>query len=98
MNLLGWLGVAMAAAGVVIALLAGALTLPAILATRSRVRLVAANVEVRLEEIQLLDERRRLELADLEVSLLPVRTLLRWLRHPLVVALLDSYRRRRAQG
>lgn len=98
MNFLGWLGVAMAAAGVVITLLAIALTLPAILATRSRVRLVAASVEGQLEAIRLLDEQRRLELADLEVSLLPVRTLLRWLRHPLVVALLDSYRRRRARG
>ena len=97
MNVLGWLGVAMAAGGVVIALLAVALTLPAILATRSRVRLVAANVEVQIEEIRVLEEQRRLELADLEVSLLPVRAVLRWLRHPLVVALLDSYRRRRSR-
>lgn len=55
--------------------------------------------ELLQEELQLtaLDlDRLELALAETHALLRPYRRLWRWLRHPLVVALLASYRRRRS--
>ena len=41
-------------------------------------------------------ERLRLSLAEMEVLWRPYGRLLRWLRHPITIALLQSYARRRA--
>jgi len=41
-------------------------------------------------------ERLRAALAETEVLWRPYRRLLRWLRHPLAIALMQSYARRRA--
>jgi hypothetical protein len=41
-------------------------------------------------------DRLRLSLAEMEVLWRPYGRLLRWLRHPIAIALLQSYARRRA--
>lgn len=97
MNIVGWLGVAMLA-GALLVVAAGVIAmLPQVLSLR---RTAVAFTAYTTEQQQLLrglsEERQRLA-ADLEVVLLPARTLARWLRHPLVVALIESYRRRRAR-
>ena len=63
------------------------------LARKSRVvseRLVAEQAQLRADV-----ERLEASLADMEALWQPYRRLLRWLRHPIAIALVQSYMRRR---
>ena len=65
-----------------------------------RVSRKAAALSVRLADergrLQSDVQRLRLSLAEMEVLWQPYGRLLRWLRHPVTIALMQSYARRRA--
>lgn len=94
MTELAWIGVWLLVAAVLAILLE--LTLMAVwgLAVGKRARLLAEGLEAERGLIE--SDLRRLRLAIEETERLwqPYRKALRWLRHPLVIALLQSYRRR----
>jgi hypothetical protein len=93
---LGWIGVwLLVAAGLAILL---ELTLMAVwsLAIGKRARLLSEGLEVERGLIESDLQRIRLAIEETERLWQPYRKALRWLRHPLVVALLQSYRRRAA--
>jgi hypothetical protein len=91
---LGWIGVwLLVAAGLAILI---ELTLMAVwgLAVGKRARLLAEGLETERGLIESDLQRLRLAVAETERLWQPYRKALRWLRHPLVIALLQSYRRR----
>jgi hypothetical protein len=61
-----------------------------------RMRVLTAYIESERSEIQADLERLKLALEETQRLWQPYRRILRWLRHPLVIALLGSYRRRMA--
>ena len=93
---LGWIGIWLlvigAAAFVVEVVLLSVWTTR--LAIRSRVlseRLMAQQAELRADV-----ERLEGSIAEMRVLWQPYRRLMRWLRHPIAIALFQSYARRRA--
>jgi hypothetical protein len=91
---LGWIGVwLLVAAGLAILL---ELILMAVwsLAIGKRARLLAEGLETERGLIESDLHRLRLAIEETQRLWRPYRGVLRWLRHPLVVALLQSYRRR----
>ena len=62
-----------------------------------RARLVQEELLVERGRIEADIERLRLALAETEVLWQPYGSLLRWLRHPIAIALLQSYARRRVR-
>jgi hypothetical protein len=92
----GLIGVWLLVIGVV------AIVLEAALAGFWSVRLARRAQALRLrlmeeqERVQADIERLRLAVAETEALWQPYGRLLRWLRHPLVIALMQSYARRRA--
>ena len=62
-----------------------------------RARLVQEELLVERGRIAADTERLRLALAETEVLWQPYGRLLRWLRHPIAIALLQSYARRRVR-
>jgi hypothetical protein len=91
---LGWIGVwLLVAAGLAILL---ELTLMAVwgLAVGKHARLLAEGLETERGLIESDLKRLRLAIEETERLWQPYREALRWLRHPLVIALLQSYRRR----
>jgi len=93
----GWLGIAMLAGGVLIVLAGLLALLPSVLSLRRRAAAFSGYLaEEQQALLELAQERQRLS-AELAVMLLPARTLARWLRHPLAIALIESYRRRRSR-
>jgi hypothetical protein len=91
---LGWIGVwLLVAAGLTILL---ELILMAVwgLAIGKRARLLAQGLEKERGLIESDLQRLRLAIEETQRLWRPYRTALRWLRHPLVIALLQSYRRR----
>jgi hypothetical protein len=96
LNALGWAGVGMAVAGLLLIIVELALVLPRALRLTKRLRelnlLLENNRQLTHNELQLLQQ------ATLQTQLLlrPYRRLRRWLTHPLTLALFASYRRRAA--
>jgi len=93
---LGWIGIWLLVIGVAAAL--GELALVGVwgarLARRSRVlneRLLAQRAQLRADV-----ERLQASIAETGVLWQPYGRLLGWLRHPIAIALLQSYARRRA--
>ena len=96
MSELGWIGVWLLVAGAAAIVVEGALAAVWALAVGKRTRALAEKLQA--EQTLLEDEVRRLRLALEEMERLwrPYGRALRWLRHPLAIALLQSYARRRA--
>jgi hypothetical protein len=92
---LGWVGIGLlVAAGLAIVVEAVvAAVWGAALARRAMTLSERMNSERGMLESDL--EKLRLALAETERLWRPYRTILRWLGHPLTIALLGSYRRRR---
>jgi hypothetical protein len=92
----GWVGVWLLVAGAVAIVIEGVLAAVWALAVGKRTRVLAERLQA--EQTMLEEDVRRLRLALQEMELLwqPYGRALRWLRHPLIVALLQSYARRRA--
>ena len=96
MSELGWIGVWLLVAAAVLIVIEGVLAAVWGLIVGRRTRLIAERL---LAEQTLLDEdfrRLRLALEETERLWRPYGRALRWLRHPLVIAVLQSYARRRA--
>jgi hypothetical protein len=93
---LGWVGVWLLVIGVAAILLEGAAAMLWGLRMARRGR--ELNVRLASEQAQLRAdvERLRAALAETQALWQPYRRLLRMLRHPLAIALMQSYARRRA--
>ena len=96
MTQLGWIGVwLLVAAGLAILI---EMILVAVwgVAVGKRARLLAEALETERGLIESDLQRLRLAIEETERLWKPYHRALRWLRHPLVIALLQSYRRRAA--
>lgn len=96
MNPVAWLGIDLAVIGLVIVAIELALITPRVLRLTKRVGelnlLLTDNVRLTNHELKLLHESR----AETDSLLRPFRRAARWVGHPVTLALLESYRRRRA--
>jgi hypothetical protein len=94
LNALGWAGVGMAVAGLLLVVIELLLVLPRALRLTKRLRelnlLLDNSFRLTNHELQILREAR----LEMYTLLRPYRRLRRWLTHPLTVALYASYRRR----
>ena len=95
--LIGQAMLAVAAALVAIGL---ALSVPRVLRVRRRALALQATVRALDRERLMALLRLQAQLAETDALLVPWRRVLRWARHPLVIAALDWYgrRRRRSRG
>ncbi len=93
---LGWIGVWLLVVGVLAIVLEGVFA--AVWTTRIVKRSRALREAMASEQAKLQAESARLHaaLADMEVLWQPYGRLLGWLRHPIAIALLQSFARRRA--
>jgi hypothetical protein len=92
----GWIGVWLLVGAAVAIVIEGVLAAVWALAVGRRTRALAERLQS--EQALLEDDVRRLRLALEEMERLwqPYGRALRWLRHPLAIALMQSYARRRA--
>jgi hypothetical protein len=92
----GWIGVWLLVGAVVAIVIEGVLAAVWALAVGRRTRVLAELLQS--EQAMLDDDVRRLRLALEEMERLwrPYGRTLRWLRHPIAIALMQSYARRRA--
>jgi hypothetical protein len=92
---LGWLGVWLLVLGVVLIIVEGALA--GIWSARLSKCAQTLNGQLAIERGLLESDLRKLRMMLEETQMLwqPYRRLLRWLRHPLVIALMQSYAKRR---
>lgn len=95
MTLLGWIGVWMLVAGVVAIVVEGVVAAiwAGSMVTRARAISERLLVERGLIEADL--ARLRAAIAETNRLWAPYGRILRWVRHPLVIALMESYARRR---
>jgi len=93
---LGWIGVWVLVIGVAAVLVE--LALMAVWAVRLARRSRALSERLLDQQAQLRADVERLQASIAETGVLwqPYRRVLRWLRHPIAIALLQSYARRRA--
>ena len=96
MTALGWVGVAMLVVGSLVIVIEAILMV--IWGMRVGRRTLTLNQRIETERRLLQSDVERLKRAVEETRLLwqPYRRALRWLSHPLLIALAQSYRRRRA--
>ena len=96
MSYLGWIGVWLLVAGVVAIIVEGILA--GLWSVRLALRTKALSERLMSEQAQLQADLDRLRAAIAEAQVLwrPYRRALRWLRHPIAIALVQSYVRRRA--
>jgi hypothetical protein len=90
----GWFGVWLLVGAAVVIVIEGAVMGWWSFRLGRRARAVAAMVQAQQGLVQADLERLRLLTEETRVLWRPYARLLRWLRHPLVVALIGSYRRR----
>jgi hypothetical protein len=94
--LLGTIGIWLLVAGVLAIVVELVLVALWGLALGRRARVLSERIESERSQIRADLERLRQAIEEMRVLWRPYRRILRWLRHPLVVALLGSYRRRMA--
>ena len=92
--LLGTIGIWLLVAGVLAIVVEMVLVAMWGLALGRRARALSERGESERSQIRADVERLRQAIEEMKVLWRPYRRVLRWLRHPLVVALLGSYRRR----
>jgi hypothetical protein len=90
------IGIVLLVIGVVAIALEGALAAAWSLRASRRARALSERLADERGRIQGDVERLRLALAETQALWQPYAGLLRWLRHPLTIALIQSYARRRA--
>ncbi len=93
---LGLVGIWLLILSVVAIALEGALAAVWSLRLTRKARALSERLAEERGRLQSDVERLRLALAEMEVLWQPYGRLLRWLRHPITIALLQSYARRRA--
>jgi hypothetical protein len=96
MALLGTIGVGLLVTGAVAIVIEMALVVVWGVAMGKRMRVLTAYIETERSGIQADVERLQLAIEETKRLWRPYRRILRWLQHPLVLALLGSYRRRLA--
>jgi hypothetical protein len=96
MALLGTIGVGLLVTGAVAIVIEMALVVVWGVAMGRRMRVLTAYIETERSGIQADVERLQLAIEETKRLWRPYRRILRWLQHPLVLALLGSYRRRLA--
>ena len=95
MSTLGWIGVWLLVAGALAIVIEGAVAVVWTVAIGRRARALSQRLE---NEQALIEEDQKRLLAALEETRRlwkPYERVLRWLRHPLAIALLESFARRR---
>ena len=92
----GLIGIALLVIGVVAIAVEGALAAVWTLRLSRRARALSERLADEQSRLQSDLSRLRLALAQTEALWQPYGRLLRWLRHPIAIALLQSYARRRA--
>ena len=95
-DLLGTIGIWLLVAGGLAIVVELALVAILGLALGRRARTLSDRIETERTQIRADVERLRQAIEEMKVLWRPYRRVLRWLRHPLVIALLGSYRRRLA--
>jgi len=95
-DLLGTIGIWLLVAGGLAIVVELALVAILGLALGRRARALSERIESERSQIRADVERLRQAIQEMKVLWRPYRRVLRWLRHPLVIALLGSYRRRLA--
>ena len=95
-DLLGTIGIWLLVAGGLAIVVELALVAILGLALGRRARALSERIESERSQIRADVERLRQAIQEMKVLWRPYRRVLRWLRHPLVIALLGSYRRRMA--
>ena len=95
MSTLGWIGVWLLVAGALAIVVEGVLAVVWGAGLARRARALSAQLEEERGKIEADLERLRAALDETERLWQPYRRILRWLRHPLVIALLESFARRR---
>ena len=93
---LSWIGVWLLVFGVAAIILEGVVAVIWSLRLARRGRELSKRFMSEQTQLHSDVERLRAALAETEVLWQPYRRLLRWLRHPLAIALMQSYARRRA--
>lgn len=96
MTLLGWIGVWLLVAGAAAIVLEGVVAMVWSLGLARRTRVLSERMETDRELIQKDLERLRAAMEETRRLWKPYGRALRWLRHPLTIALLESFARRRA--
>jgi hypothetical protein len=95
LSTLGWIGVWLLVAGALAIVVEGVLAVVWGAGLARRARALSAQLEEERGKIEADLERLRAALDETERLWQPYRRILRWLRHPLVIALLESFARRR---
>ena len=93
---LSWIGVWLLVFGVAAIILEGVVAMIWSLRLARRGRELSKRLMSEQTQLHSDVERLRAALAETEVLWQPYRRLLRWLRHPLAIALMQSYATRRA--
>jgi len=96
LDTVGWIGVWLLVAGAVAIVVEGAAAVLLGLAMAKRTRALSEQLEVERGLIEADVQRLRSALEETRRLWKPYRRALRWLRHPITIALLQSYARRRA--
>ena len=93
---LGWIGIGMLVLGVLLIVLEGVLAMLWTLSLSRKARALSAMLASQQAEVQADIGRLMASLEEMRELWKPYRRLLRLLRHPLTIALMQSYARRRA--
>jgi hypothetical protein len=96
LSTLGWVGVWLLVASVVAIVIEGAVAALWTVSIAKRSRALSERLEAERGLIEADLARLRAAIEDARRLWVPYGRLLRWARHPLVLALLESYARRRA--
>ena len=95
MTPLGWIGVWLLVAATLMVVIEGVLAAVWGMAVAQRTQVLAERVAAEQQGMEADMRRLRLALEETRRLWRPYRRVLRWLRHPLAIALFESYMRRR---
>jgi hypothetical protein len=95
LSTLGWIGVWLLVAGAFAIVVEGVVAVVWGLGVARRTRVLSERMETERGLIEADLQRLRAAMDETRRLWKPYRRALRWLRHPLVIALLESYARRR---
>lgn len=93
---LSWIGIWLLVVGVALIVLEGAFAALWSVRLARRSRALSERMASNQAQLRADSERLRASIAEMQVLWQPYGRLLRWLRHPIAIALFQSYARRRA--
>jgi len=95
LELVGWIGIGVLIAAVVAVVIEGVVAAVWSMRVAKAAQLLSERVETEQAEIEADLAKVRAALEEMRRLWQPYRRVLRWIQHPLVIALIGSYRRRR---